>query len=69
MADCKSDDIVPLRKTISAAAQRALNEAAERRRLTEATQTSRKEKEIGGRQGLDPVRYGDWEVKGIISDF
>lgn len=26
-------------------------------------------KELGGRSGLDPVRYGDWENKGIASDF
>lgn len=27
------------------------------------------EGEIGGRGGLEPTRYGDWEVKGICSDF
>ena len=26
-------------------------------------------KEIGGPQGLEPTRYGDWEKKGIVSDF
>ena len=26
-------------------------------------------KEIDGRGGLDPVRYGDWEIKGLTSDF
>ncbi len=26
-------------------------------------------KEIGGRKGPDPVRYGDWEKNGIASDF
>jgi len=26
-------------------------------------------KEFGGREGLEPTRYGDWENKGIISDF
>ena len=26
-------------------------------------------KEIGGRGGLEPARYGDWEVKGIAADF
>tara|TARA_R110002096_G_scaffold436105_1_gene668065 strand:- start:68441 stop:68599 length:159 start_codon:yes stop_codon:yes gene_type:complete len=26
-------------------------------------------KELGGRDGPDPVRYGDWENKGIVSDF
>ncbi|MDG1437563.1 MAG: DUF1674 domain-containing protein [Emcibacteraceae bacterium] len=28
-----------------------------------------KSKELGGREGPDPVRYGDWENKGIASDF
>ncbi len=52
----------------SMAAQRALAEAAERRASAEkgAAQPPR---EIGGRGGLDPARYGDWEVKGIASDF
>ncbi len=27
------------------------------------------QKEIGGRDGPDPARYGDWENKGIASDF
>ena len=27
------------------------------------------EPEIGGRDGPEPTRYGDWEVKGICSDF
>ncbi len=26
-------------------------------------------KEVGGRNGPEPTRYGDWEKKGIISDF
>ena len=26
-------------------------------------------KELGGRQGPEPTRYGDWEVKGIATDF
>jgi hypothetical protein len=47
------------------AAKRALAEAEERR-SREATPTSR---EFNGRGGLDPARYGDWEVKGIASDF
>ncbi len=61
---------MPLRKPISAAAQRALDEAAERRRLVDvSSQAQASLKEIGGRDGLDPARYGDWEVKGIASDF
>jgi hypothetical protein len=50
------------------AAQRALAEAAERRRaLDEAT--ARMPTELGGRDGPEPVRYGDWEKKGIAVDF
>jgi hypothetical protein len=47
------------------AAQRALAEARARREA-EKTEPA---KEIGGRGGLDPARYGDWEVKGIACDF
>ncbi len=27
------------------------------------------QREIGGRKGPEPTRYGDWEKNGIISDF
>jgi hypothetical protein len=54
------------RKSLSPAAQRALAEADERRRLIKAAP---KPKEFGGRDGLEPTRFGDWEVKGIVSDF
>lgn len=47
------------------AAKRALAEAAERRRRA-ATQLPA---ELGGRDGPDPVRYGDWEKKGLAVDF
>jgi hypothetical protein len=49
-------------------AQRALAEAEERRRLGRLTGPSLP-KEVNGRSGPEPVRYGDWEVKGIVSDF
>jgi hypothetical protein len=26
-------------------------------------------KEVGARKGPEPTRYGDWEKKGIVSDF
>ena len=51
---------------ISAAARRALKEAEDRRRVVEEEHA---QKEIGGRDGPDPARFGDWEVKGIASDF
>ncbi len=50
------------------AAQRALAEAAERHAKAEAEATPLP-KELGGRKGPEPVRYGDWEKKGIAVDF
>jgi len=52
-------------KVLSPAARRALAEAEERRRAI----AEGRPKEIGGRGGLEPARYGDWEVKGIAADF
>ncbi len=50
------------------AAQRALAEAEARRAaIDEKAKAGAKEK--GGRGGLDPARYGDWEIKGLTSDF
>lgn len=48
------------------AALRALAEAEERRRKARAPKLPR---ELGGRDGPEPVRYGDWEKKGIAVDF
>lgn len=59
-------------RLLTPAAERALAEAAERRRRREATeqgQAAEDPKEHGGRSGPDPVRYGDWENGGIASDF
>jgi hypothetical protein len=50
------------------AARRALKEAEERSAARKAAE-AKAPKEIGGRGGLDPVRYGDWEVKGRAIDF
>lgn len=56
----------PAPKPIPPAAQRALAEAAERRRSQAALNLP---PELGGRDGPEPVRYGDWEKKGIAVDF
>ena len=61
----KKDDIP---SDLPPAAQRALAEAAERRRAQEA-EAKVMPKELGGRDGPDPVRYGDWEKKGLAIDF
>jgi hypothetical protein len=56
------------RGELGQAARRALAEAEERRRPGAFNQPAAG-KEINGRGGPEPVRYGDWEVKGIASDF
>lgn len=53
---------------IAAAAKRALAEA-EARRSTRDKAVSEMAPESGGPKGPEPTRYGDWEVKGITSDF
>lgn len=56
-------------RTLSPEAQRALAEAEERRRQRAQTVQGAQPKELGGREGPDPTRYGDWENGGIASDF
>jgi hypothetical protein len=61
-----------IRKPLTPQAQRALDEAQARREEREraaALAAATAPIEINGRGGLDPVRYGDWESKGITSDF
>ncbi len=60
--------VVPDTRSLSAVAQRALAEAEARRDAYEA-QAAALPKELGGRGGKEPGRYGDWEVKGIATDF
>ncbi|MER9333710.1 DUF1674 domain-containing protein [Mesorhizobium sp. M0293] len=59
-------DVEP--KTLTPAARRALAEA-EARRVKYLEKEATAPKEIGGRGGKEPGRYGDWEVKGLTSDF
>lgn len=58
MSDKKSD--------LPPAARRALEEAEERRKKAKELDLPT---ELGGRDGPEPVRYGDWEKKGIAIDF
>ena len=51
---------------IREAGERAAAEAEARRATARATAQP---KELGGPKGLEPTRYGDWEKKGITSDF
>ncbi|MEH2494291.1 hypothetical protein V1294_000770 [Bradyrhizobium sp. AZCC 1678] len=56
------------RKKLTPAAERALAEAEARRKAAAASATPQ-QKEFQGPKGLEPTRYGDWEHKGIASDF
>lgn len=58
----------PKDAALKAAAERAKAEAEERRRKA-AEDAARKERELGGPEGPEPTRYGDWEKKGICYDF
>ncbi len=53
-------------KDLPPAAKRALAEAEARRKKAKARELPT---ELGGREGPEPVRYGDWEKKGIAIDF
>jgi hypothetical protein len=53
---------------LTPAAERALAEAAARRAERDRHAAERS-KEIAGRDGPEPTRYGDWEVNGLTSDF
>jgi hypothetical protein len=60
--------IIP--KQLTPAAERALAEAEERRKTqAEKERHLANDREYAGRGGKDPVRYNDWEIKGIASDF
>ncbi len=62
MAEPKTTDNAAL----PPAAQRALAEAAARRA---AAPPADRPPEQGGPKGPEPTRYGDWERKGVVSDF
>ncbi len=54
------------RAALPEVARRALEEADARRAAAEKVA---RPVELGGRKGPEPVRYGDWEKKGIAIDF
>jgi hypothetical protein len=58
----------PARKPLTPAAKRALAEAEARRQAAEAN-AQPPAKEFQGPKDPEPTRYGDWERKGIASDF
>jgi hypothetical protein len=70
MQDSPNPDQPTPPKPLAPQARRALAEAEERRRLADRHKAANPApKEIGGRRGPEPTRYGDWEKDGIASDF
>ena len=67
-AEDKPEGEAAPRPPLTPAAQRALAEAEARRNAIDG-KTAFAPKEKGGRGGLEPGRYGDWEIKGLTSDF
>lgn len=67
-ADGPAEATAQARPPLPDAARRALDEAEQRRKDYRKAEAGLP-KEIGGRGGKEPGRYGDWEVKGIASDF
>ncbi len=63
-----TDKAEPERKPLTEAAKRALAETEARRQAAGAEAVARP-KEFQGPKGPEPTRYGDWENKGIASDF
>jgi hypothetical protein len=68
MSDDPSQHQTPARKKLTPAAERALAEA-EARRQAAAANAQKMPRELQGPKGPEPTRYGDWENKGIASDF
>lgn len=64
--NAKKAETAEIEARIRAAGERARAEA-EARNSARAAQPMAKE--VGGRKGPEPTRYGDWEKKGLISDF
>ncbi|MBW9070476.1 DUF1674 domain-containing protein [Agrobacterium pusense] len=66
MQDADNDNGAQQRRRLSPAAERALKEAEERRKQQADLQLP---PETGGRGGAEPVRFGDYEIKGRAIDF
>lgn len=64
----ETNELADGRRNLTPEAQRALAEAEERRRKRAETEAPLP-REVGGRKGPEPTRYGDWEKGGIASDF
>lgn len=67
-APAATETPVSAKRPLTPAAERALAEAAARRAERDRHSDDRA-KEIAGRGGPEPTRYGDWEINGLAADF
>ena len=67
-AETTDENVHAARPPLSPAAKRALAEAEARRKARYA-EIQASERELGGRGGADPARFGDWEINGRAIDF
>jgi hypothetical protein len=63
---CLIEGFTSMDKKLTSAAERALAEAELRRKLALPKVLP---KEVSGGSGPEPTRFGDWEKKGLTSDF
>jgi hypothetical protein len=63
----KDGNAAEIAARIRAAGERARAEADARRKSESGPAPA--PKEIGGPKAPEPTRYGDWERKGVVSDF
>jgi hypothetical protein len=68
VAPASAENTAAEQRPLSPAAERALAEASARRAERDR-HPAQQPKEIAGRGGPDPTRYGDWEINGLTSDF
>ncbi|MDS7598247.1 DUF1674 domain-containing protein [Agrobacterium tumefaciens] len=66
MQNADNDNSTNVGKKLSPAAERALQEAEERRKTQADLELP---PETGGRGGAEPVRFGDYEINGRAIDF
>ncbi|WP_375589997.1 DUF1674 domain-containing protein [Hoeflea alexandrii] len=66
--DAQETPVPAEKRPLSPAATRALAEAEARRKALDS-EKAEAEREIGGRGGADPARFGDWEINGRAIDF
>ena len=67
--DAGAAEAAAVKQRIREAGARARAEAETRRKADDTARQKEIAREIGGRDGPEPARYGDWEVKGLASDF